>query len=70
MFDLHMDVSLGGLRDQVDQLRKTWSLLCLVPSTYAARQTGVEGVQETDIMSDNKNTEEGSVGAWLLSLAP
>ena len=70
MFDLHMDVSLGGLRDQVDQLRKTWFLLCLVPSTYATRQTGVEGVQETDIMSDNKNTEEGSVGAWLLSLAP
>lgn len=70
MFDLHMDVSLGGLRDQVDQLRKTWFLLCLVPSTYATRQTGVEGVQETDIMSDNKNTEEGSVGDWLLSLAP
>ena len=70
MFDLHMDVSLGGLRDQVDQLRKTWSLLCLVPGTYATRQTGVEGVQETDIMSDNKNTEEGSVGDWLLSLAP
>lgn len=70
MFDLHMDVSLGGLRDQVDQLRKTWSLLCLVPGTYATRQTGVEGVQETDTISDNKNTEEGSVGDWLLSLAP
>ena len=70
MFDLHMNVSLGGMRGQGDQVRKTWSLLCLVPGTYATRQTGVEGVWETDIMSDNKNTEEGSGGAWQLSLAP
>ena len=65
-----MDVSLGGMRGQGDQARKTWSLLCSVPGTYATRQTGVKGVRETDIMSDNKNTEEGSVGVWQLSLAP
>lgn len=70
MFDLHMDVSLGGMRGQGDQARKTWSLLCSVPGTYATRQTGVKGVRETDIMSDNKNTEEGSVGVWQLSLVP
>ena len=70
MFDLHMDVSLGGMRGQGDQARKTWSLLCSVPGTYATRQTGVKEVRETDIMSDNKNTEEGSVGVWQLSLVP
>lgn len=70
MFDLHMDVSLGGLRDQADQVRKTWSLLCLVPGTYATRQTGVEGVQETDIMRTIRTLRKVWVGAWLLSLAP
>ena len=70
MFDLCMDVSPGGMRGQVDQVRKIWSLLYLVPGTCATRQTGVEGVKETDIMSDNKNTEEGSGGSWQLSPAP
>lgn len=70
MFDLCMDVSPGGMRGQVDQVRKTRSLLSLVPGTCATRQTGVEGIKEADIMSDNKNIEEGSGGSWQLSLAP
>ena len=70
MFDLCMDVSPRGMRGQVDQVRKIWSLLYLVPGTCATRKTGVEGVKETDIMSDNKNTEEGSGGSWQLSPAP